>query len=98
MGCQRGLDMGFKEVMNPLSVFPEDVQPEIGLKQLLQQVHSIGIDGHTCTAAALRLKWRLLPLHWHWPTAQWYIMGSGRTWANWLIVSRSYPSLQAGFA
>lgn len=85
MGCQRGLDMGFKEGMNPLSVFPEDVQPEIGLEQLLQQVHSIGIDGHTCAAAALRLKGQPLPLHCHWPTTQRYMIGSGKTRAQWQL-------------
>ena len=47
--------MGFKQGVDPVSVLPEYVQPEVGFQKLLQQINSIGIDGDTCTATAVRL-------------------------------------------
>lgn len=60
VGIECRLDIGFKQWVDPVSILSEDVQPEVGLQQLLKQVHSICIDCHTCTAAASRLRLHLL--------------------------------------
>lgn len=61
VACQCWLDVSLIQGMYPVSILPEDVEPEVGLKQLLQQVDSVRIDGHTCTATGLRLSCLVKP-------------------------------------